>query len=142
MSKQLADPGWGMSAQQVEDFYLRWREWMLVADTNGAIIVMNTAHRGFMKDLTDRLAEDTWWTLQRTKTPTMMFHEVVPYDNMMFSVAGRGLLTPQELVGTTGFGRMNAKAPSRDGVRPWSTAEVPDDAKLIQPDSEPLSDEP
>ena len=108
---------------------------MLVADTNGAVVVMNSAHRGFMADLTERLKEDTWWTLQRQNEPIMMYHESVPPDDMLFSVVGRGLLTPQEWIGDTGFGRMNAKAPSRSGVRPWSTVEVPDDAKPITPDT-------
>lgn len=132
----MRDPVWGMTPDQIDNFYMRWREWMLVAATRKAVVVANPAHQGVMDDLLERLREDPWWLLQSKvgKDVIMMFHEQVPYDDLMFSVPGRGLLTPRELIGDKGFGRLNAKAPSRDGVMPWSEASPDSDARRITPD--------
>lgn len=128
------DPGWGMTPQQVEDFYHRWREWMLVASTHGATVVANIRHKGFFRDLVERLQEDNWWRLQKGDDPVMMFSPAVPYDDLYFHVVGRGLLKPADLLGNTGFGRLNAKAPSRDGVSPWRVPDGVVDTKPVTPD--------
>lgn len=126
--RQLHDGAgaWGMTPKQVDDFYSRWREWMVVASIRGAVVVANPDHTGFFKDLSERLMEDFWWTVRGIEHAPMLFKEEVPYDQLLFHVAGKGLLTPAELVGKTGFGRMSAAAPSRDGVRPWDTVDVPE----------------
>lgn len=130
-----------MTPTQVENFYYRWREWMLVAARRDAVVVANPSHRGFMEDLLERLKEDPWFTLQIPGDVVMYFDDAVPYDDLMFSVAGRGLLTPAQLIGANaGFGRMNAKAPSRDGVMPWSEATPDADAHPVQPDTEEPDD--
>jgi hypothetical protein len=134
----IRDPGWGMTTQQIEDFYLRWREWMLVASTHDAVVVANVKHGAFFADLTDRLKGDTWWKLQCRSDPVMMYNAAVPYDDLYFHVAGRGLLKPAELLGNVGFGRMTAKAPTRDGVRPWGTATPGPDVKPITPDTDTI----
>lgn len=117
---------WGMSPQQEDDFYSRWREWCVVAAVRGAVIVANPDHTGRFRDLTERLLEDTWWTIRGIEMAPMMFKEEVPYDALLFWTQEKGLQTPQELVGRTGFGRLSAAAPSRDGVRSWDTVEVPE----------------
>lgn len=133
----VRDPGWGWSQLQIDNFYMRWREWMLAAATRDAVVVANPSHQGFMDDLLERLKDDPWWLLQTTlgKNVIMMFDDRVPYDDFMFSVGtGGGLLTPRELIGPKGFGRLNAKAPSKNGVVPWSEAKPDADAKPITPD--------
>ena len=131
---QVRDPGWGMSPDQIEMFYMRWREWMLVAAHRNSVVVMNPEHQGFIADLLERLQEDPWWKLRVELEAVVMFDERVPRDDMLFSTGEGKLMTPRELVGRTGFGRMNAKAPNRDGVMPWSEAKPDADARPIQPD--------
>jgi hypothetical protein len=124
-----------MTPQQIEDFYLRWREWMLVATTHGAVVCANPKHEPFFKDMMERLREDSWWIVQQRESPVMLFHPLVSLDDMLFHVEGRGLMQPSELLGNVGFGRMRAKAPSRDGVTPWSEAKPkPGEVKSISPD--------
>ena len=127
MAKQVHDGEgpWGMTKEQTDDFYSRWREWVVVASLRGAIVVANPAHTGKFKDLIERLIEDAWWTVRGIELSPMLFKEEVPYDSLLFWVEGKGLLTPAELVGRTGFGRMTAAAPSRDGVRSWDTVKIP-----------------
>lgn len=129
---------WGMTPKQVDDFYEgRWKEWAMVAHRRDALICMHTDHQGIMKDLMERLIEDPWWILGTAgaEPAPIYFDSAIPYDDIYFKLTGiDGLLTPTQLLGPTGFGRMNAKAPTRDGVRPWETA-VPDaDAHSITPD--------
>ena len=126
--RQLRDGqgAWGMTPQQEDDFYSRWREWMVVAAVRGAVVVANPDHTGRFKDLSERLLEDPWWTLRGIHHAPMMFKEEVPYDALLFWVEGKGLQTPAEFIGRTGFGRMKAAAPTRDGVRSWDTVEVPE----------------
>ncbi len=129
------DPNVFWTGIDEDNFYMRWREWMLVATTRGAIIVANTKHQGIFKDLMERLDEDPWWKLQHNSDrPIMMFKEVVPFDVMLFWTKDKGLQTPAELVGKTGFGRLNAMAPSNNGVMPWTAAKPDKDAKKIVPD--------
>jgi len=120
------DGAWGMTPEQEDDFYSRWREWMVVAAVRGAVVVANPAHTGRFTDLIERLGEDIWWTVRGISLSPMLFKSEVPYDSLLFWVEGKGLQTPAELVGRTGFGRMNAAAPTRDGVREWDTVEVPE----------------
>ncbi len=128
MPAQLHDGAgpWGMSPAQEDDFYSRWREWMVVAAVRGAIVVANPDHTGRFKDLSERLLEDPWWTIRGIQHAPMLFKEEVPYDSLMFWTQDKGLQTPEQLVGRTGFGRMKAAAPTREGVRPWETVEVPE----------------
>ncbi len=124
---------WRMTPTEVDDFYARWREWCVVASTRGATIVANTKHQGFFEDMQARLLEDTWWILRSLPQFPMLFMDEVPYDDIYFHTQARGMMTPAQLINSeSGFGRMNAKAPSRDGVRPWSTAEGA--GEIITPD--------
>ena len=124
---------WGMTPAQVDDFYARWREWCVVASTRGATIVANSAHEGFMKDLGARLKEDQWWIMRSLPAFPMLFMDEVPYDALFFHTEERGMMTPAELINSgSGFGRMNAMAPSKDGVRPWDTIEGA--GEVITPD--------
>jgi hypothetical protein len=118
MTKRNARPAWGMSDKQWDDFYARWREWIVVASLRGAVLAMNTKHEGPMRDLTERLLEDPWWKIRKLTLSPMIFKPEVPEDDMLFWQDGR-LFTPNEFLGNKGFGRLNAKAPSRDGVTPW-----------------------
>ena len=140
MSKQLKDPGWGMTSDQVDDFYSRWREWMVASTHRGAFVVANPDHRGFFIDMMERLVEDPWWMLRHIDAPPMMFKEEVPYDTLLFWTSAKGLQTPQELIGRTGFGRLKAAAPSRDGVRPWNGDDFGGEAELAKLRKEPNED--
>ena len=134
-----ARSAWGMSADQVEDFYMRWREWMLVAWRHGAWLIGNNDHADFFKDMGDRLKEDAWWYASSAgfDIPMMMFRESVPYDNLYFWTEDRGVMTPRELLGPTGFGRLRIAAPTRQGSQSWEQFDDKGQrAPIITPDEE------
>ena len=135
----VRDPGWGMSEKQIDDFYARWREWMVVASLRGVVVCANPKHSGIFADLQDRLAEDPWWKIRQLEPVPMLFKPEIPEDDLLFWQDGN-LMTPADFLGNKGFGRMNAKAPTREGITPWSAAEVPDDIRELTPDPEPTDD--
>lgn len=142
--RQLKDPGWGMTPNQIDDFYLRWREMMKAVTIHGGLLVANPVHKGFFTDMVDRLKEDIFWITQvfDTNQAGMMFRSSVPYDDLLVWTPKRRdkLETPTEFFGRVGFGRVGFKAPTREGVQPWETAKPAPDARPINPDT--LEDEP
>ncbi len=132
----VKDPGWNMTEDQLTDFYARWREWVVVASLRGAIIVSSPKHQGVFKDLMERLLEDPWWMVRHLEVAPMMFKVEVPEDVLLFWTEKGGLQSPPEFLGNTGFGRLNAAAPTRDGVRPWETAVPNGTLKRVTPDAE------
>jgi hypothetical protein len=146
---------WGMTKAQVDDFYMRWREVMLVAARHKAIVVASTQPdiKAFFVDMSDRLSEDNWWILGMAgkETPVMMFRNDVPRDTLLFHITdpitkGTQLVPIQQVVNSAkGFGRFaNIKAPTREGVRPFDTmlpkipmkVPKPDDGNIVKPPPE------
>lgn len=134
MPANSARAAWGMSDDDVTDFYMRWREWMQVSAKHGAILVASPKHQDFFVDMQERLLEDPWWKLLQLDPPPMLMKVEVPEDALLFWTEANGLQTPAEFIGPTGFGRLTAAAPSRHGVRPWSTAAFKGKPKMLRPD--------
>lgn len=135
---------WGMTDKQMDDFYMRWREVMLVARRHGAVPVANPVHKPVFEDLLARLAEDPWWVLAAPNLniePAWMIFNIKCHPNdLLFLVKKKGrkkLVRMAEVVNSkTGFGRFTAiKAPTREGVRPFAT-QIPKGLSAPKPDSE------
>lgn len=134
-----------LTADIIEDHYHRWREVMKAVALHDGLLAGNPVHQPFYFDLFDRLREDPWWTNSPTgnKEPGefMMWHPGVPDDLFLIWTKIAGLQTPTMFFGPTGFGRLQLRPISVEGVRPWSTADIPEgEAKPIIPDGqeEPL----
>ena len=121
MSQAYTGP-WKMSEDEITDFYERFKQLILAADTRRYHPVTNPEHAEFFRDLYERLVEDPFWIMQRPgPPPPFMFVTTCPRDELVFWRADTGAVTLQEMVGRTGLGRYTKAAmPSRDGVQPMS----------------------
>ncbi len=122
-----------MTPDQLEDFYQRWKEWILAIARRDGLMVMHTRWAPFFSDLLQRLGEDPWWTLAvpAEVVPMMRFDKNVPEMHAFIWTAVGKIQTPGEFFGPTGFGRIDIGLPSSEGVMPWK---APKDAKIITPD--------
>jgi hypothetical protein len=128
-----------ITTSMVEDHYHRWREVLKAVAHHDGFLAGHPTHQGFYADLIDRLKEDPWWTMSpvgRNKpSQFIMWTDVVPEDQFLIWSKHRGIQTPSEFFGPTGFGRLTLRPISNDGVRPWSTADIPEgELKHIETD--------
>lgn len=109
-----------MSGNQVEDYYMRWREVVLVVSKRGGVLVCNVKHEAFFRDMVERLKEDPWWKLQNAGIEaTMMAHPECPEEELLiWSGPGKGMTRMKVFLGTDkGFGSFERiMAPTPDGV--------------------------
>ena len=109
-----------MTERQVDDYYHRWREVMLVVAKRGGILVCNKKHEGYFRDAIARLKEDPWWKLQSAGIEaTMMAHPECPEDELLiWSGPKKGIVRMSSFLGTKkGFGQFGrVMAPSPEGV--------------------------
>ncbi len=119
----------GVSSQtdnQVEDYYHRWREVMLIVAKRGGILVANATHEGYFRDLVDRLKADPWWQIQNYGLEaTMMTHPDCPDDELLiWTSKNKGITRMRAFLGTEkGFGQFNKMmAPTPDGVVDFTDA--------------------
>jgi len=129
-----------ITESMIEDHYHRWREVMKAIAVRNGFLVGHKSLRPIYEDLVDRLREDPWWTLSPTgnQDPAqfLMWHPALPDDTFMIWAGPGQLQTPEQFFGPTGFGRLNLRPLSVEGVRPWETADVPlDQLKPIVADS-------
>ena len=115
-----------MTGNQVEDYYMRWREVMLVVAKRKGVLVCAKQHEGFFRDQVARLKEDPWWRLQNAGIEaTMMAHPDCPEDELLiWSGKGKGITKMRAFLGTkAGFGTFDKiMAPTPDGVRDFNDA--------------------
>jgi hypothetical protein len=108
------------SDKQVEDYYMRWREVMLVVAKRNGILVCAKQHEAYFRDACERLKEDPWWLLQSANIEaTMMAHPECPDDELLvWTAKGKGVTRMSTFLGSKkGFGQFNKiMAPSADGV--------------------------
>lgn len=126
-----------MTTDQIDDFYERWKEWMLAITRRDGLMVMHPKYGPFFGDLIERLANDVWWKVAVPKDvlPMMRFDpNVRPIDSAYIWTAIGKVQTPAEFFGRTGFGRLNIAVPSSAGVRGWDTFTPPKDFTPPKPD--------
>jgi hypothetical protein len=115
-----------MTSNQHEDYYMRWREVVLVVAKRKGVLVCAKEHEGYFRDLIARLKEDNWWKLQSAGIEaTMMAHPSCPSDELLvWSGKGKGITKMRAFLGTkAGFGSFDKiMAPSPDGVRDFEDA--------------------
>ena len=119
----------GVSSQtdvQVDDYYMRWREVMLIVAKRGGVLVCAKQHEGYFRDAIDRLKNDSWWRLQTSDVEaTMMAHPDCPDDELLiWSGKDKGVVRMSTfLKSKKGFGQFSKiMAPSPDGVLDFGTA--------------------
>ena len=122
-----------MTDDQVEDFYQRWKEWILAITRRDGLLVMHPKWAPFFDDLIQRLGEDVWWKIAVPQgvVPMMRFDKNIPVNDAFIWTKAAKVQTPKQFFGPTGFGRLSIGVPSSDGVMPWV---APKDAKPITPD--------
>jgi hypothetical protein len=127
-----------MSEDQITDFYERWKQIMLAADTRRYHMVTNPEHASFFKDLLERLLEDPFWVLQRPGPPMeLMFVTTCPREELVFWRKDTGAVTLPQMIGRTGLGRYTKAAmPSRDGVQPMTDMDFKGLGRDIRMDQE------
>ena len=122
----MKDKTQGQTKNQVEDYYHRWREVMLIVAKRGGILVCAKQHEGYFRDAVERLKEDAWWQLQNAGIEaTMMAHPECPDDELLiWSSKTKGVVRMNVFLGSNkGFGSFGAiKAPSTDGVQDFAEA--------------------
>lgn len=128
-----------LTSEMVEDHYHRWREMVMAVSRHSGYLVANSSLLPFYRDLIDRLLADEWWTRspQGGKHPAefLMWVDIVPDDRFLIWTERRGMQTPRQFFGPSGFGRLTFRPISDDGVRPWDTAgDVLGRPKQIEPD--------
>jgi hypothetical protein len=110
--------------KQVEDYYTRWREVMLVVAKRGGILVCAKQHEGYFRDAVERLKEDPWWLLQNAGIEaTMMAHPDCPDDELLvWTSHDKGITKMNVFLGSKkGFGSFaKIAAPSTDGVQDFA----------------------
>lgn len=109
-----------MTQIQIDDYYMRWREVMLVVAKRQGILVCNKKHEGYFRDAIDRLKEDPWWILQSASIEaTMMAHPDCPEDELLIWLGwDKPIVRMHQFLGTKkGFGSFNKiMAPTAEGV--------------------------
>lgn len=115
-----------MSSNQVEDYYMRWRETMLVVAKRGGVLVCAAKHEAFFRDMVARLKEDSWWKLQNAGIEaTMMAHPECPEEELLiWAGPGKGVTRMKAFLGTDkGFGSFERiMAPTSEGVVDFAVA--------------------
>jgi len=115
-----------MTDNQVEDYYHRWREVMLVVAKRGGILVCNKKHEAYFRDACQRLKDDPWWKLQSVGIEaTMMAHPDCPEEELLiWTGKGKGVVRMSTfLKSKKGFGSFERiMAPTNEGVVDFGVA--------------------
>lgn len=133
----------------IEDHYHRWREMVLAVARHDGFLLAHVSHQGFYADLVERLAEDPWWKLSPVGVnPPQNYigwHPSLPKDEFFIWTRHRGVTTPRQFWGNSGFGRLVFRPISAEGVRPWTTADIPDGVlkewEFDTPETTPMPEE-
>ena len=128
---------WGLTDDQMQDFYERWKQLMLAATTRQYHMVTNPVHAGIYKDFVEQLIEDPWWIAQAPSDPMpLMFVDTCPPDEIVFWRKDTGAISLPEMIGRTGLGRYSkAVTPSLNGVMPMTEMKVPEGLGDLTPDA-------
>ena len=121
---------------------MRWREWMVAVNRRNALLIAHPKWKGMYEMFMEKLNEDPFWRLQVVHAgnlkPLMIYSDEVSEDNLFIWTDAKGVQTPAEFFGPTGYGRLSIATPQRGGTQPWETAnfngEKPAD---LSPDPDP-----
>lgn len=111
-----------MTKDQHEDFYFRWRDMMKAVAIRGGFLITSVDHEPYFKDLLERLNEDPAWRLTPVgdRPPMMMFHQAMPWDQLLIWTKEKRLQSPKEFFGDVGLGRFAGFGMAGQEQRPWA----------------------